>query len=430
MKYRRKNFISNTCSGRILVSTEIILLSILRYPWILKYSFYALELHNRPTVQLNTDFERIHHQIQRCLIMNHTSLSAGLQEENTQAPYAFKVVLSAAIFVFALVSFVGNILVSALFAKTLSLRNSTKNYYITSMAVSDLLYGVNLCGLFFSGRLSLFEARLSSLGCKLGNFFWVVSYSVSISSLVLISVDRFVATVFPFKVTMITGRMRAVFISLSWILPAGILSPFLYYSRVADEPVGPFLCAIDIGKGVIIVYNAVAFTLLYFLPFAVMIILNVLIVRSLRRTNRVHQGNGHSNIRKRLKQNQRITKVLISIISFFFFCWTAYYICIVLLRFFPTLLTGSEREMVFILLYYFLPLVSTAFNPSILFTFNTNYRQALKEFVRLVLVKCRSRVVVGELQVYPVENSELKLPQAIKDAGVNSKEQEHINESF
>ena len=102
--------------------------------------------------------------------MNDTSPSARLEEENIQAPYAFKVVLSAAMFVFALVSFVGNILVSALFVKTQSLRNNSYNYYITSMAVSDLLYGVNLCGLFFSGRLSVFEVRLSSLGCELGNF--------------------------------------------------------------------------------------------------------------------------------------------------------------------------------------------------------------------------------------------------------------------
>ena len=276
----------------------------------------------------------------------------------------------------------------------------------------------------------MFEVRLSSLGCKRGNFIWVVSYSVSMISLVLISVDRFIATVYPFKVTMTTGRMRAVFIALTWILPAGILSPFLYFSRTADEPERPFLCAIDIGKDVIIIYNLLAFALLYFAPFSVMITLNVLIVKALRRANRIHQGNSHSNRRKRLKKNQRITKILLSIISFFFFCWTAYYICVVLLRFFPTMLKDSEKEMVFILMYYLLPLVSTAFNPSILFTFNANYRQALKECVRLVLVKCRPRFIVGEFQVTPAENLELELPEASKGARLNSKEKECANGSL
>ena len=202
---------------------------------------------------------------------------------------------------------------------------------------------------------------------------------------------------------MISGRIHAVFVSLTWILPAGILSPFLYFFRTADEPERPFLCAIDIGKDVIIVYNSLAFALLYFAPFSVMITLNVLIVRTLRRANHLHQGKGHCNNRKRLKQNQRITKILLSIISFFFFCWTAYYVCVVLLRFFPTMLKGGEKEMVFILMYYLLPLVSTSFNPSILFTFNTNYRQALKKCVRLVLVKCRPRFIVGEFQVTPAK---------------------------
>ena len=38
---------------------------------------------------------------------------------------------------------------------------------------------------------------------------------------------------------------------------------------------------------------------------------------------------------------------------------------------------------------YFLPYLSTALNPLILFTFTTRYRQGLKDCLRLEVVKCR-----------------------------------------
>ena len=330
-------------------------------------------------------------QVSKVIMMNDTNILLRLHKESSVGFYAIKAVLSALIISFALVSVIGNLLVSAMFARTQSLRTST-NYFITSMAVSDLLYGTTLCGLFSSSRLSVFDHHISSIGCKTGYYVLVVSYSVSIVSLVLITVDKFIAVVFPMKVTFITGNIRAFLISTSWMIPAAFCFPFLYFSRVAHESEKPFLCVIGINENFLTFYTIFAFVFLYILPFLLIITLNIRILKSLRRSNGVvfPSNAGSSNARTRIEQNQRITKILVSISVFFFFCWTAHYICIIILKNFPTLLEGGRKEILFIFLYYLLPLISTAFNPTILFVFSTNYRRELKDFLGGIIFMCKS----------------------------------------
>ena len=231
--------------------------------------------------------------------------------------YSFKVVFFVPISVFMLLSVFGNISVVISFLKTQNIRTST-NYYITSMAVSDVLYVTTDWTSYSSSRLSVFSNSLSSFGCKLGKYCTHVSYSVSIFSLVLITVDRFIATVFPLKVTMITKRIRAIFILLSWLLPIGILSPQLYSSKLAEEPDKPYICVSDMSHLAFTSYNyqAVGFVLLYCAPLVAIIIFNVGIVKSLKGTNPVIQRNSYSNTQRR-KQNRQIMKLLISIDVFF-----------------------------------------------------------------------------------------------------------------
>ena len=140
------------------------------------------------------------------------------------------------------VSVIGNSLVIFSFLITQNLRKAI-NYYITSMAVSDLLYVATTWPLYARSRLYVLGGSVSSFQCKLGMYLRDVSYVVSIESLVLISVDRFIATVFPMKATMITGRIRAVFISLTWLVPVGSMAPYLYFTRRAQETDGvPYIC--------------------------------------------------------------------------------------------------------------------------------------------------------------------------------------------
>ena len=327
------------------------------------------------------------------IIMNDSTVSLDHHEERLLVPYVFKTVFSVAISAFAMMSISGNVLAIITFLKTQHLQVST-NYYITSMAVSDLLYVASAWPLFVRSRRSVFGGTVSSFQCKLGLYFSYLSYSVSIENLVLITVDRFIATVFPMNAAIISRRLRAVCILLTWIVPAGIFVPYLCFSRVAAETDGPQICTSDaIGLVVNNIYSFLGVTLFYSAPLIVIIILSARIVKSLRKTNPVIQGNDQNNARRR-KQNQRITKILIAINVVFFVCWTPYYISVMFLAILPKVIDRDTQEMLVIVCLYFLPFVSTAANPMILFTFSTNYRQAMKDCLRLAVVKCRSRFVL------------------------------------
>ena len=100
--------------------------------------------------------------------MNNSTLSFRHDEEEMLVPNAFKSASSVAVSVVALTSVIRNVLVITTFFKTQNLRIST-NFYITSMAVSDLLFIITNWPLYLCSRLSIFGHSVSSFQCKLGN---------------------------------------------------------------------------------------------------------------------------------------------------------------------------------------------------------------------------------------------------------------------
>ena len=131
----------------------------------------------------------------------------------TPCPYDTSAVFTSVLAVLSLAAIIGNILVMSAVYKTPNLRTST-NYYYVNMAVSDFLSSLTLWPLYLTDEIitqrgSLIQGFIATIGCKVGVFTRNVSHSVSILSLFLIAVDRFIATVHPLKVTLLTKNIRA-----------------------------------------------------------------------------------------------------------------------------------------------------------------------------------------------------------------------------
>ena len=330
--------------------------------------------------------------------MNNSTISLRHDEDiSIPVPDTFKALASVAISVVALSSILGNMLVITTFVKTEKLQTST-NYYITSMAVSDLIWVATNWPIYLSSRLAVFgKTALPDFACKLGNYLTFVSLTVSVFSLVLITVDRFIVSVFPLKVTMISGRIRVALISVAWIMPMGFLAPFLHFSRIAEGSDEPYLCATDMNSALRAQYIFVGFVLVYIAPLIIIVILNVRIVKSLRKTNPVIQGNHHI-ITRRNEQNHRLMKILNFITVLFFVSWTPYYVFLFVSDFLLKFPERGLQEMLFVVCQFFLPFVCTAANPVILFTLSTNYRQALKNCLRYTFGKCFSCLVHKQVE--------------------------------
>ncbi|XP_068747449.1 allatostatin-A receptor-like [Montipora capricornis] len=296
---------------------------------------------------------------------------------------------------------VGNMLIFLTFLKTRNLRTST-NYYIVNMAISDFLCPFFNWPLYASeGMLTpdiLVNEPLATFACKLGMYFRLVSQGVSMLSLVLIALDRFIAIVYPFKGILLNVKIRVAFLLMSWLIPVACVLPYALFAgtiKVENHTFCRFLIS-DVGNGRT-VYNGVSIIFSYLIPLISVTGLYFMIIRALK--NRPPPGNLLKNRvnadHKRQQQNKRILKILISIVLTFFLCWTPLCTYLFLKKFYPSVFPADRCLLLIGFAFYICPSCSTAANPIILFVFSTNYNQALKN-VLLPMFSCKfgSKVVI------------------------------------
>ena len=128
--------------------------------------------------------------------MNNSSIG-NFEDQSTYFPIA-STIITAVISFITILAIVGNVLVTVAVLMKATLRTST-NYFIVNMAVSDLLSALTNWPLYategmLSGK-SMIEDSMATFVCKLGMYSRASSQAVSVLSLVLIVVERFVAIV-------------------------------------------------------------------------------------------------------------------------------------------------------------------------------------------------------------------------------------------
>ena len=282
--------------------------------------------------------------------------------------------------VISIAALIGNVLVVVTFIKTPILRIST-NYYIVNMAVSDLLALLVNWPLYTTeGMLTpkvFISGTSASSVCRLGMYLRAVSQSVSVLSLVLISLDRFVAIVFPLKRIVMKTKIRVIFLSLTWLIPFSYGLPQVIFTNIIKVGEQTF-CRFMMIDGPRTIFNGVGFILVYLFPFITIIILFSAILRSLKKRSKPGELSEGQEVAKRHQQNQKIVKILMSIVVAFFICWTPLSVYLFLKKLYPSLFIKDRCLLLVGLTFYVFPSLSTAVNPIILFVFSTNFKRALK----------------------------------------------------
>ena len=292
-------------------------------------------------------------------------------------------------------------LIVTVFFKTPSLRTST-NYYIVSMAVSDFIGPFFIWSLYVSeGKLTrtVFISGSSALAaCKLGMYFRAVSQTVSVLSLVLISVDRFVAIVFPFKFAVMNRKIRVSLLVVSWLVPLLGVLPYLIFSEITTVE-NRRVCRFMVSDEAKIGIHANGIALFYILPLITIVVLYSLIMIKLKKsTKNSNIQTRPQDIVERSQQNRKILKILITIVIAFFFCWTPLSVYFFLRIFCPDLFVLDSCLLITGFTFYVFPSLSTAVNPLILFSFSTNYKQALRSLSSEVSFLCKCRCKASQPQ--------------------------------
>ena len=155
-----------------------------------------------------------------------TAGSPGMSREE-------KAILMPFYFIGFLVALIGNVLIIVVFYKYKPIRKSI-NYFVLNMAISDLFTPLTIMPFIIARTLSNgtflehIPSPLAGVVCKLCFFLTDTSIVVSIISLLMISLDRLIAVVFPLQIKLISKKVRFICILTSWVVALSVHAPYLF----------------------------------------------------------------------------------------------------------------------------------------------------------------------------------------------------------
>ena len=301
------------------------------------------------------------------------------------------VLKSLAYFVILLVSLVGNVLIALVVWKNKKLHKSI-NYFVVNMALSDLFTPSTIMPIKIveiisgSGAFKVHSPlMLGNILCKVCYFLPDVSVLVSVESLLLISLDRFAAVVFPLKSKRITSKVRLTCILCSWIIAIAVHSPYFYTLRLFPDG-NEYYCEYDwepafdheeTSKN----YITATFLAIIAVPICILIIVYSAIAWSLKRRHSqrkmmVSRSCGY-------QQHRQIIRLSVAIVIAFIFCMVPHLVArfraIFLWHWDDPPICAFQSVIPFVSL--FMVHSWSAVNPCICFIFYKNYRRGLKQIL-------------------------------------------------
>jgi len=303
------------------------------------------------------------------------------------------VLKSLAYFVILLVSLVGNALIILVVWKSKQLRKSI-NYFVFNMAMSDLftpltIMPVKIVEIISESGAFMVQSplMLGNVLCKLCYFLPDVSVLVSVESLLLISLDRFVAVVFPLKAKLVSSKTRLICILCTWIIAIAVHAPYFYTFRLfpkGDE----YFCLYDWGPAfdndeTSNRYVTATFLIIIAVPVCILIIVYGAIAITLKRSHSQRKEMSVSSRSCGYQNNRQIIGLSVAIVTAFIFCMVPY-----LVLMFCTIFLWNWEDPPIFAFQTVIPFVAaflvhswSAVNPCICFIFSKNYWCSLKQIL-------------------------------------------------
>lgn len=304
---------------------------------------------------------------------------------DSTASHIFQIIGHISVCMFALT---GNLWIVANFIQKRISDRIVIDALITNMAISDLLVPLLIVSRELHDKLTNSKAWAvqgvtGEIICKLVSYFGDVASTVSIVSLCIITIDRFVMVVvadnvFQNQRERRNKRLNYILIAVSWIIPMMFYGHFFVTFKLVfvSTEIGT-LCAGPVFKGnhLYYIYNITVCIVFIFVPFIILTTLNTAMVLKLRRLCRSLSAVGTQEYRKRLKGQRRIKNMIISIIVVFGLCWGPYFMIFILFTFYWNLIaphTCTFHTLRFLAV--FLTRANAAINPWVYLYFQRKKR--------------------------------------------------------
>ncbi|XP_014475725.1 PREDICTED: neuromedin-U receptor 2-like [Dinoponera quadriceps] len=294
-------------------------------------------------------------------------------------------VMYASIF---LTGIIGNVSTCIVIARNKSMHTAT-NYYLFSLAVSDLL-------LLVSGL----PAEMYLVWCKypyiFGEGFCVLrglasetSANASVLTIAAFTVERYVAICHPFLSQTLSKLSRAIkLILVIWLVALSFALPQALQFGVVRHTGNPDMVMCTV-KRIIISHSFELSTFLFFvMPMCLITVLYALIGLKLRKSNMMKNVRVESTRRHHPgRSSRRVLKMLVAVVIAFFICWAPFHVQR-LIAIYGTntedhiTSNGPWMEFLYLLMTYVsgvLYYVSTTINPILYNIMSNKFRMAFME---------------------------------------------------
>ena len=310
----------------------------------------------------------------------------GTQPTNCLNPTAERIGKTFAYCLLFVISLVGNTSIGIIVYKTKTMRKPI-NFLIVNMAMSDFLLPIFLFPRIVTDLYVdswLINGPLGQALCKLVIFLQDVSSAVSIQSLVLITVDRFGAVVFPLRSPLISSKLCPFFILATWIIAMAFFIPYLLVYKLVTYP--PLLCVRQwtqvFGESSSERnYFMALYIISFYIPLVFISILYLTILLKLKSQKK--PGEQSVNTEQQRKTRERnVLKMSIAIVLGFAVCWLPFSIINLIIMFANENNTSLSCGLIRLRdISILVSQTNSAINPCICFIFSGNYRQGLKNLL-------------------------------------------------
>ena len=287
-----------------------------------------------------------------------------------ELPYAMLVIILYIIVIF--LGAVGNALVVMTVVRTRKLWNAT-NIFIANLAFADVF--VCVFDLPVSAYYQITDDWIFGEAlCRVIPVCFAVVVYASTLTLTMISVDRYLLIVLPFRRRMPVSVAVVMVVCIA-AMAIAVASPIALYSKyvVIDDPLLGLhrrYCTEDWPHPQVrFLYTIITLVLQYFLPLIIIAILYSLIFQRLR-----------SRVKPKHSRKTKTTKMLVAVVSVFAITWTPFHLYAVITEVHYDAVKGKYYKFLDALLRLF-AMLSSCLNPFLYGWFNENYRNAFLSLV-------------------------------------------------
>ena len=292
----------------------------------------------------------------------NTTVAAMLPDEGFN-PAPLNIALASLVAVLIILALGGNFIVCASFFTFRDLRTKC-NYFIISLAVSDILVGLVAMPFWFTLQLTDNKWKLSQALRRLWDMMDILCGSASIINLTAVSFDRQLAITAPFSYPeVMTSRRALCLIGVVWSYAAIVAG-----LRFIDAPHWP-------GPGYLYFVPVVSF----FLPLIVMLVMYARIYLVAR-----YQAK---RIGRNYATDIKAAKTIAVVIGVFFICWCPFFVTVLAFA------LGAKGSVWIQVLNWakWLEYLNSCLNPIIYTCLNRAYRRAFRK----LFLRCRSKIMRG-----------------------------------